>query len=90
MGEAACEEASVHPRAVGSGVTHQSAAGLGLTEPTEQAHANRALARRAAKPGRSWRPGREEAAATGDKYEANDHRPQVGGRVRRFVSDLQF
>ena len=70
---AACDEAPVHTRAAGSGVAHESAARLGSTEAAEQTHANRALARRAARPGRGCRPGREQAAAAGDHDERRRH-----------------
>ena len=70
---AACDEAPVHTRAAGSGVAHESAARLGSTEAAEQTHANRALARRAARPGRGCRPGREQAAAAGDHEERRRH-----------------
>ena len=70
---AACDEAPVHTREAGSGVAHESAAWLGSTEAAEQTHCNRALARRAARPGRGCRPGREHAAAAGDHEECSRH-----------------
>ena len=81
---AACDEAPVHTRAAGSGVAHESAARLGSTEAAEQTHANRALARRAARPDRGWRPGREQAAAAGDHEKRSSHlvRASRAARIR--------